>query len=150
MLDVDFLGLGFEEKLCFIFGHTHKCLDFVIWSRNDQNMFPQMKGSTCWKKIRTSAYHLDNQTCFALWKKCQQLKHEQNLTLDKMGWEWNLLDTLCKKVHHTSIAKINAHKKMKKSIVTQDPTFSNLKFMDKTSHHFRFWLLTFLGLEFGL
>jgi hypothetical protein len=29
--DVDFLGLGSEEKLCPIFGRTHRRLDCVIW-----------------------------------------------------------------------------------------------------------------------
>jgi len=136
VLDVDFLGLGSEEKLCPISRCTNKCLDCVFWSRNDQDMFPQMKGgSTCWKKSRTNTYHLNNQTCFILWKRCQQLKHGQILTLDKMGWEWNLLDTLCKKVHHTSITKINVHKKKKKSMVIQKPMFFNLKFPHNTAHH---------------
>jgi len=45
VLDVDFLGLGFEEKLCPIYECTNKCLDCVFWSRNDQDMFPQMRGA---------------------------------------------------------------------------------------------------------
>ncbi len=44
-LDVDFWGLGPEEKLCPISWCTNKCLDCVFWSRNDQYMFPQMKGA---------------------------------------------------------------------------------------------------------
>jgi hypothetical protein len=55
-----------------------------------------------------------------------------------MGWEWNLLDTLCKKVHHTSTIEINIHKKMKKSMVIQKPMFFNLKFLHDTTHHYGF------------
>jgi hypothetical protein len=45
---------------------------------------------------------------------------------------------------------LNAHKKMKKSTIIQDPMFSNPTFLHNTSHRFGFWLSTFLGLELGL
>jgi hypothetical protein len=94
VLDVDFLGLGSKEKLCPISRCINKCLDCVFWSRNDQDMFPQMKGgSTCWKKSKTNIYHLNNQTCFTLWTRCQQLKCGNFLTLDQMGWEWSVGST---------------------------------------------------------
>jgi hypothetical protein len=44
VLDVDFLGLGFKKMLCPIFGCTHRRLVHVIWSKNNQDMFPQIKG----------------------------------------------------------------------------------------------------------
>ncbi len=157
VLDVDFLGLWSEEKLGLISRHTHGCLESVIWSRNNKICSPKSRGSLAGKKSRTNTCHPYNQTCFTLLKRCQQLKHGQILTLDWMGCEWNLLNTLCKKVHHTSTTKINAHKKVKKSTIIQNPTFSNLKFLCSTTHHFGFgdchslvWNLDFEWLNFGI
>jgi hypothetical protein len=39
-----FLWLGSEEKLCPIFGRIHTRWDCVIWWKNNQDMFPHMKG----------------------------------------------------------------------------------------------------------
>jgi len=50
VLDVDFLGLGSKEKLYPIFGRIHRCLDCVIWSRNNQDMLPKMKGGPLVRK----------------------------------------------------------------------------------------------------
>jgi hypothetical protein len=77
---------------------------------------PKWKGGPLvGKNLEQTFITLITKHVFILWKRCQQLKHGQILTLDRMGWEWNLLDTLCKKVHHTSTTKINVHKKMKKN-----------------------------------
>ncbi len=112
---------------------------------------PKWRGSTCWKKSRTNTSHPNNQTCFTLWKRCQQLKHGQILTLDWMGWEWNLLDTLCKKVHITSTTNINVHKKMKNFMVIQNHTFSSPKFLHNTTTTigFGYWRSLVWSLEFG-
>jgi hypothetical protein len=116
---------------------------------------PNEGGPLLETKSRTNTCHPYNQTCFTLLKRCQRLKHGQILTLDWMACEWNLLDTLCKKVHHTSTTKINAHKKVKKSMIIQNPTFFNPKFMCSTTHHFGFgywhslvWNLDFEWLNF--
>ncbi len=147
--NVDFLGLGSDEKLCPISKHIHRRLDHVILVKEQPRYAPPYEGgSISWKKSRTNICHLDNQICFAFEKGVNNWNMDKFWPLIK--WDGN---EICW-IHYAKKFVIHllprsTLKKKWKDLWSQNLTFSNPKFSHSAAHHFGFWLLTFLGLEFG-
>jgi hypothetical protein len=109
VLDVDFLGLGFEEKLCFTFGCTCRCLDMWFSQGTTKICSPKLVG-----KI------LELVLVILIIKHVSPYERSvKNWNMNKfwplIKWDGNKICWIhyAKKVHHISTAKINAHKKMK-------------------------------------
>jgi hypothetical protein len=105
-------------------------------------------GSICWNKIRKNICHLDNKYV------SPYEKGVNNLNMDKFGplikWDGNEICWIygAKRfiIHLLPRSRLQ---KVKRFTIIQNHMFSNPKSLCSATHHFGFWLLTFLGLKFG-